>query len=198
MFRAAIAEGSELGRMVEPILASGELVPDELTIALIRDRLSKDDAARGFVLDGFPRTVIQAQELQRMLHARQVMLDAVVNYELPLATIVDRLAGRRVCPSCRAVYHLVSHPPRTPGHCDRCATALEQRADDQPGAIRTRMAAYQDTTGPLLAFYDRLGLLVTVPADGGPEEILARTLQAPVFRLSAERQARPARVPAAP
>jgi adenylate kinase len=189
--RLSITRTPAMTRAMEH-MERGELVPDPTVLALLGERHGclRCPAGLGFILDGFPRTVVQAQELQRMLHARQVMLDVVVDYQLPIATIVDRLAGRRVCPSCRAVYQLLSHPPRTPGHCDRCATALEQRSDDQPGAIRTRMAAYQDSTGPLLDFYDRLGLLVTIPAHGSPEEILARTLHAPVFEPPRERPLR--------
>jgi adenylate kinase len=181
--RLSVTRGPVMTRALE-YMERGVLVPDSTVLALLGERHGclHCPAGLGFVLDGFPRTVLQAQELQRMLHAREVMLDVVVNYALPAATLVDRLAGRRTCPSCRAVYHMLSKPPRTAGRCDRCATALEHRADDQPVAIRTRMAVYQDTAGPLLAFYQRLGLLLTVPADGGPEEILARTLQAPVFQ----------------
>ena len=162
----------------------GELVPDPIVLALLGERHDclRCPAGLGFILDGFPRTLLQAQELQRTLHAHQVTLDAVVSYELPVETIVARLAGRRVCPACRAVYHVAQRPPRTPGRCDRCQTALQQRDDDQPAALRTRMAAYQESAGPLLAFYDRLGLLVSIPAHGSSDEILARTLAMSPFR----------------
>jgi adenylate kinase len=181
--RLAVIRSPAMTRALEH-MERGELVPDPIVLALLGERHDclRCPAGLGFILDGFPRTLTQAQELQRMLHARQVTLDAVVSYELPPETIVGRRSGRRDCPACQAVYQLPSRPPRTPGRCDRCMTALEQRDDDQPGAIRTRMAAYRDSIGQLLAFYDRLGLLVSIPAHGSADEILARTLEALPFK----------------
>jgi adenylate kinase len=164
-------------------LERGELVPDQIVLALLGERQGclRCPAGHGFVLDGFPRTRGQAQELERQLHARQVTLDAVVSYQLSIDTIVTRLADRRVCPACGAIYHLQSLPPHVPGHCDRCATVLERRADDLPRTIRNRMTAFQDTVEPLIDFYRKRGVLVSIAAQGTPEEILARTLSAPPF-----------------
>lgn len=158
----------------------GELVPDETVLEVLAERRGclRCGAGLGFLLDGFPRTVAQAEALEVLLSADGATLDAVVSYELPIETIVTRLAGRRVCPGCKAIYHLDAHPPRQSGQCDQCGGALVQRADDEPQAIRTRMAAYDRSTRPLADFYRSRGLLLSIPAEGTPEEIVARTLAA--------------------
>jgi adenylate kinase len=132
----------------------------------------------GFLLDGFPRTVAQAEALERILGENGVRLDAVLNYELPLEVIVARLAGRRTCPNCKRVFHIETRPPKQPGLCDDCGLVLIQRNDDRPEVIRVRMEAYQKNTVPLIEFYRRKHLLVTVQADESPAEILKRTMEA--------------------
>jgi adenylate kinase len=156
----------------------GELVPDDLVVALVRERSRCLRCRGGFLLDGFPRTVGQAEALDALLAEQGVALDAVVSYELPLEAVIARLSGRRTCPTCKAVYHLAARPPRADGVCDQCGVRLEQRADDRPESIRVRLHAYEESTRPLADYYSRAGKLLTVPASGPPEAILARSLAA--------------------
>jgi adenylate kinase len=157
-------------------MARGELVPDETVLAMVRERSRCLRCRGGFLLDGFPRTVVQAEALENLLKWERRMLTAVVNYDLPTDVIVSRLSGRRTCPGCKAVYHETARPPKTPGVCDHCGGKLYQREDDREESVRVRMMAYQRSTKPLIEFYERRGLLVTVPAQGAPEEICERTL----------------------
>lgn len=159
-------------------MARGELVTDATVLALIRDRSRCLHCGGGFMLDGFPRTLPQARAIDELFASEQIRLDAVVSYELPEAEIVARLSGRRVCPVCKAVFHVASQPPRAEGVCDKCGSALVQREDDRPEAIRVRLAAYQAATVPLADHYRAKGLLVPVSAEGRPADILARTLDA--------------------
>lgn len=165
----------------------GELVPDDTVLDVVRERIACLRCKGGFMLDGFPRTRTQAEALDRLLAEEGLLLDAVISYELPLEQIVARLAGRRTCTQCKAVYHVTSRPPRSEGICDNCGAPLYQREDDRPESIRVRMRAYEESTAPLAEFYRRRGLLVTVRADGTPEEILQRTLDvlAPAMQPSA-------------
>ncbi len=156
----------------------GELVPDQTVLDIVAERVKCLTCEGGFLLDGFPRTVAQAEALEQLLQQQDVRLDAVLDYELPLETIVARLSGRRTCPNCKAVYHIATQPPKIKGICDHCGGALVQREDDRPEAIRVRMQAYERSTAPLAAFYDRRGLLVSVPAEGTPEEVFDRALRA--------------------
>jgi len=162
---------------LEAALASmhkGDLVSDEIMLRLVGERGRCMRCCGGFILDGFPRTVAQAEALDVILAREGVSLDAVFDYELPTEEIVERLGGRRVCPSCKAVYHLARQPPQKPGVCDLCGAELIRRDDDKPETILVRMKAYEASTRPLLEFYAKKGLLVTVPAQGTPDEIYAR------------------------
>ncbi len=154
----------------------GELVSDETVLQIIAERAGCLRCAGGFLLDGFPRTLAQAQALEELLDAEHVRLDAAISYELPMQLVVARIAGRRVCPGCKAVFHVQGQPPRRAGYCDACGTALVQRDDDHPRAVRVRLQAYQRTTAPLTHFFEHRGLLRVVPADGSPEEVFSRTL----------------------
>lgn len=167
-------------------MRKGELVPDDTVLAMIRERAGCLRCPGGFLLDGFPRTVHQAQALQSLLADLQVSIDAVINYVLPISEIVDRLSGRRTCSSCKAVYHTTGRPPKTQGICDHCGKNLIQREDDRPEAIRVRMDAYDKLTSPLADYYTKLDLLVSIPAEGTPDAILERTLLALQSRLSAK------------
>ncbi len=160
------------------LMRQGALVPDSIMWEMIRERTRCLRCRGGFVLDGFPRTFAQAQVLKALLESERLSLDAVVNYELPVKEIIVRLAGRRTCEKCRAIFHLSTHPPREEGVCDHCGGALYQREDDQPEAIAVRLKAYRKSTAPLVQFYRNLGVLVTVAATGSPEEICERTLAA--------------------
>ena len=156
----------------------GDLVPDSTVLEIVRERAACLDCGGGFVLDGFPRTVAQAEALAQLFDEHHISPKAVINYDLPLDTIVARLSGRRTCSQCKAVYHVESQPSKTPGVCDRCGGKLIQREDDRPEAVRVRMQAYLKSTAPLTQYYRERGLLVTVSAEGKPEEIFQRTVQA--------------------
>ena len=156
----------------------GELVPDEIVLGLVAERAGCLRCRGGFLLDGFPRTVAQAEALEQVLTDQGVSLEAVVSYDIPLEQIVARLSGRRTCSICKAVFHVISRPPRIEGVCDHCGSGLFQREDDRPESIRVRMDAYEKSTAPLTEFYRKRDLLVSIPADGTPEEILERTLAA--------------------
>jgi adenylate kinase len=159
-------------------MKSGRLVPDATVLSIVRERVRCLNCPGGFLLDGFPRTVAQAEALEKILDHEGKPLTGVVNYELPIEEIVQRLSGRRTCSGCKAVYHLVSAPPLKKDVCDRCGSALYQREDDQPESIRVRMSAYQESTLPLIQFYRQRGLLISIKADGAPVAIFQRTLAA--------------------
>ena len=156
----------------------GELVPDDTVIGIVRERPACLRCPAGFLLDGFPRTVHQAEALGQMLGELGVKLDAVLSYELPIDQIVARLSGRRTCGTCKAVYHVATKPPKVADVCDQCGGNLVLREDDRPEAIRVRMAAYEQSTAPLADYYRTRGLLVSIPADGAPEAIYQRTSKA--------------------
>lgn len=170
MLRGAVAAGSPLGRQAKAYLERGELVPDEVVISLVAERLDRDDARKGFVLDGFPRTVTQAQALGRLLAERGVALDRVLDVEVGEEELVRRLAGRRSC-RCGASYHVQLSPPRAEGRCDACGGALVQREDDRPETVRRRLAVYRTETEPLTEYYRAQGLLETVLGEGTVEEV---------------------------
>lgn len=157
-------------------MGRGELVPDSVVLDLLRERSQCLHCSCGFLLDGFPRTLAQAEALTRHLARQRLTLDAVVYYDIPREALLERVAGRRVCPRCRAVFHVVAHPPRRDGVCDHCSAALVQRSDDRADAIRVRLDAYAAATVPVLRYYEAQRLLVSVKAQGEPADILARTL----------------------
>ncbi len=156
----------------------GELVPDDTVVALVSERVGCLRCESGFLLDGFPRTVAQAEALEKLLAGEKLKLAAVLSYELPLEQVVARLSGRRTCPDCKAVFHVATRPPKVDGICDHCGGKLYLREDDRPESIRVRMEAYEKSTSPLADFYRRRNLLVPISAEGSPEEIFARTLKA--------------------
>jgi adenylate kinase len=160
----------------------GELVPDATVWEMVRERSECLHCRGGFILDGFPRTLGQAESLKQLLDREGVILTAVVNYDLATSEIVARLAGRRTCEKCKAVYHAIERPPRVADRCDRCEGKLFQREDDRPESIRVRLEAYERSTAPLIQFYRELGLLVHLTATGSAEEIGARTLSALALR----------------
>jgi adenylate kinase len=156
-------------------MRQGALVPDETVLGLIRDRLRCLRCSGGFLLDGFPRTVAQAEALEKLLDQESVQLTSVLNYELPIERIVTRISGRRTCSGCKAVYHVSTRPPKIADICDHCGGNLFQREDDRPESVEVRMQAYETSTRPLINFYLERGLLVTINAEGSPEEIYHRT-----------------------
>lgn len=169
LFRAAIGEGTELGMKVKGILAEGKLVSDELTIELVKERLSKKDAAEGWILDGFPRTTNQAQALEGF-----DPVDRVINFDVEDPLILFRLTGRIVCKACGKIYHARTMAPREPGVCDTCKGQLYTRPDDSEDAIRTRLTAYRQQTAPLIDWYGSREKLSTIDGSGTPEEVYIR------------------------
>ena len=154
----------------------GDLVPDETVLAMVTERVRCLHCEGGFLLDGFPRTVAQAEALDNLLETENLQLNAVLSYDLPIEQVVARLSGRRTCADCKAVFHIAARPPRTPEVCDHCNGKLYQREDDRPESIRVRIEAYERSTAPLADFYRRRNLLVSIPAEGSAEEIFQRTL----------------------
>jgi len=154
----------------------GALVPDSTVWEMVRERIACLRCCGGFILDGFPRTLVQAESLQQLLDREGLGLTAVVNYELPFSEIVARLGGRRTCEKCKAVFHVTERPPKVAGSCDRCGGKLFQREDDRPESIKVRLEAYERSTAPLIEFYSKAGLVVRVAATGSPDEIFEITL----------------------
>jgi len=174
MLREAVREGSPLGREAQGYMERGELVPDELILRMMEERLTRPDTARGFILDGFPRTVAQAQALEALLARLDKRLDAVVDLQVPAEELVRRLSGRLGCPECQAIYQAQTRPPKVAGKCDHCGAALVTRPDDRPEAVRTRLAVYERQTAPLIQHYRDQGLLHTVDGTIGPERVCAQ------------------------
>jgi len=187
IFRTHISEQTELGRAAKRYMDGGGLVPDEVTIKIVRDRLEHPDTSRGFLLDGFPRTVPQAEALQEMLEELSTPLDAVLEMQVDVDEAIRRISGRRICSDCGHVAHIEFDPPKVKGVCDVCGGALEQRDDDLPETVRTRLAVYQRDTSPLIGFYDNLGLLVPIQAEGRVEDITPRVIAALDSAASAPR-----------
>jgi adenylate kinase len=174
LFRAAVASGSELGRLAKGYLDRGELVPDDITLAIVEERLeeiAENPNVKGALFDGFPRTRAQAEGLDAILAKRDERIAAVIEIAVPREKLIARLAGRRYCPNCGATYHVEFNPPKTAGVCDRCGGPLVQRPDDTPEAIRRRLDLYDEQTAPLLDFYQQRGLLIRVDGDRPIEEV---------------------------
>ena len=174
-FRAAVRSGSEFGEKARRYLDAGELVPDEIVIGMVRERLTRGDAnGRGFILDGYPRTVNQAEALAEMLVPK--VLDLVIDLEVQTEQVLVRLAGRRVCSDCGANYSVVDNPPRVLGICDVCGGEVVQRDDDTEAAIRRRLELYDRETAPLVQWYKSRGLLTVVDGAGSPDEVTGRVV----------------------
>ncbi|MCM3217969.1 adenylate kinase [Niallia taxi] len=162
MFRAAMKDETELGLKAKSFMDKGELVPDEVTIGIVRERLSKDDCEKGFLLDGFPRTVPQAEALESILSDLVKKLDYVINVQVDQEILMERLTGRRICKSCGATYHLVFNPPANSETCDRCGGELYQRADDNEATVKNRLDVNIKQSQPLLDFYESKGYLKNI------------------------------------
>jgi adenylate kinase len=173
MLREAVKAGTPLGREAQRIMESGGLVPDDVMVRLIAERLRQPDAARGFILDGFPRTIAQAEALNRLLKDLGQTLDAVVYFDVAEAELLRRLTGRRLCRQCQTAFHQVSAPPKRDGICDRCGGDLYQRDDDSEATVRHRLDVYARQTAPLLDYYRGRGLLASVKAEGSVPSIAA-------------------------
>ena len=179
IFRAAkcLGEGERSPSLEAAMhyMVRGDLVPDDTVLGIVQERMRCLRCCGGFLLDGFPRTVAQAKALEALLKKENVPLTAVLNYEMPIDQIVARLSGRRTCSRCKAVFHLTNVPPRVKGICDHCGGELIQREDDRPESVRVRMEVYEKSTTPLIDFYKKRGLLVSIKADGSAEDVYQRT-----------------------
>ncbi|MBQ1511778.1 MAG: adenylate kinase [Selenomonadaceae bacterium] len=162
MFRAAVKEGTELGKQAKACMDAGKLVPDEVTIGIVRERLAKDDCKKGFILDGFPRTVEQADALDGIMKDLGLSITRVLNINVPAEDLIERAVGRRICKKCGATYHVKFHPPKAEGVCDACGGELYQRADDSAGTMKNRLAVYEDSTRPLIEYYKKAGVYTEV------------------------------------
>jgi adenylate kinase len=178
IFRYNVTQNTELGVKAKAYMDRGDLVPDAVTVAMVRDRLSDDDAQAGFLLDGFPRNVPQAETLKKMLAEMDTRLTVVLEVVVDEEEVVRRLSGRRTCRRCERVWHVLYDPPVQPGICDDCGGTLFQRDDDKEDVIRHRVEVYDSQTAPLIAFYADEGILVGIDATGPVEEVTSRALAA--------------------
>ena len=176
LLRAQMKEKTQLGERARSYIDKGELVPDELVIAMAEERLDQGDAAEGFILDGYPRTISQAEILDRFLSCRGHSLDGVFELQLAEDVIIRRLSGRRICPACETIYNVYTMPPKVEGKCDKCGAALITREDDNPKSIAIRFKAYQEQTAPLLDYYRPRGMLFAVDAGAGAERAAEQIL----------------------
>ena len=174
LLRSAMAHGTELGKKVASFMDSGSLVPDELVIDLVKERIVQDDCAKGLIFDGFPRTVAQAEALDKVMK-----VDAVIFLHVEDDVIVHRMGGRRTCPECQTTYHVVSHPPKQEGVCDKCGSELGIRKDDRPEVVRQRLAVYHKQTEPIVNYYEAQGLLKFIECEEtieGTQALVAKAL----------------------
>ena len=173
IFRANIKNGTELGKKAKEYMDKGLLVPDELTVDLVIDRVAQDDCANGYVLDGFPRTIPQAESLDEALTKRGEKIDFAINVEVPDENIINRMSGRRACLACGATYHIVHIPTKVEGICDRCGAELVLRDDDKPETVKNRLNVYHEQTQPLIDYYGNKGVLVEVDGTKEMKEVFA-------------------------
>ena len=162
IFRANIKNNTELGKKAKEYMDQGLLVPDELTCDLVTDRIQQDDCSKGFILDGFPRTIPQAEALDKALTAMGQSMDYAINVDVADENIIDRMSGRRACLKCGATYHIITIPPKSEGICDNCGSELVQREDDKPETVKKRLDVYNEQTQPLIDYYNNQGILRTV------------------------------------
>lgn len=173
IFRANIKNGTELGRKAKEYMDQGLLVPDELTCDLVVDRINQEDCANGYILDGFPRTIPQAEALDAALKKMGTSIDYAIDVDVPDSNIVNRMSGRRACVGCGATYHLVFNAPKKEGICDVCGEKLILRDDDQPETVQKRLTVYHDQTQPLIDYYKNAGVLKTVDGTADMEDVFA-------------------------
>ena len=168
ILRGAVKNNTELGQKAKSFMDSGELVPDEVIIGIVKDRIQEEDCKNGFIFDGFPRTTAQAEALDTMLTELNITLDAAINFKVSDEVIVARMSGRRTCAQCQAVFNVKFNPPKQEGVCDKCSGELTQRDDEKEEVVRNRLKVYEDQTAPLIEFYNNKGLLKNV---NGEQEI---------------------------
>ncbi|MEU3352623.1 adenylate kinase [Streptomyces sp. NPDC037389] len=179
LFRANISQGTPLGQKAQEYMRAGQLVPDEVTIGMAKDRMEQEDAAEGFLLDGFPRNLAQAEALDTILKADGLGLDAVLDLEVPEDEVVKRIAGRRMCRKASShIFHVIYNPPAAEGVCDTCGGELYQREDDSEDTVRKRLEVYHSETEPIIDYYKAQGLVVTISALGKVAEVTQRAMEA--------------------
>ena len=178
IFRANIKEGTELGKKAQGYINEGKLVPDELVVDLVTDRLQQDDCKDGFLLDGFPRTILQAEQLDEFLSKNGQKLDIVLNFKVRKDVLVERISGRRVCKACGASFHVVNVPPKKEGICDTCGGELFQRKDDNRETVENRINVYESETAVLIGYYEKQGVLVDFDGEKSHEEVFADVVKA--------------------
>ena len=177
MFRKAIKDETELGKEAKSYMDRGELVPDEVTVGIVKERISEDDAKKGFLLDGFPRTIEQAEALNSILEELGRSIDAVVNIEVPEEELMNRLTGRRICKTCGTTYHLVFNPPKVEGICDIDGGKLYQREDDNPETVANRLEVNVKQSKPILEFYNQKGLLKNIDGSKHIDEVTSDVIE---------------------
>lgn len=177
MFREALQQKTELGLKAKGYMDAGQLVPDEVTIGIIRDRLAQPDCEKGFLLDGFPRTVVQAEALRELLKKLSRNLDAAINIEVSRPSLLARVAGRLVCRNCGTAYHAEYGPPKTAGICDKCQGEIYQRSDDAGPTVEKRLSVYDDQTAPLINYYEKQNLLRTILGEQEVQAVFADIVQ---------------------
>lgn len=178
IFRKNIKEGTELGKKAQEYMNAGALVPDELVVDLVKDRLQQDDCKNGFLLDGFPRTIFQAEKLDEFLSESNQKMDIVINLKVEKEALIKRLTGRRVCKDCGASYHIVNIPPKKEGVCDICGGELIQRKDDNIETVENRINVYEEQTAPLIGYYKEAGSLVDFDGEASLDEVFDAIVQA--------------------
>lgn len=178
IFRKNIKEGTELGKKAQEYMNAGALVPDELVVDLVKDRLQQDDCKNGFLLDGFPRTIFQAEKLDEFLSESNQKMDIVINLRVEKEALIKRLTGRRVCKDCGASYHIVNIPPKKEGVCDICGGELIQRKDDNIETVENRINVYEEQTAPLIGYYKEAGSLVDFDGEASLDEVFDAIVQA--------------------
>lgn len=178
IFRANIKNGTELGKKAKTYMDQGLLVPDELVVDLVKDRLQQDDCKNGFLLDGFPRTIFQAEKLDEFLSESNLKMDIVINLKVEKEALIKRLTGRRVCKDCGASYHIVNIPPKKEGVCDICGGELIQRKDDNIETVENRINVYEEQTAPLIGYYKGAGSLVDFDGEASLDEVFDAIVQA--------------------
>jgi adenylate kinase len=178
LFRKALQEQTELGKKAKLYMDKGQLVPNEITIQMVLERLSAPDVKGGAILDGFPRNIEQAKALDKALKEKSKAIDKVINIKVSEEEVLNRLSGRWICRNCQAPYHEVDKPPKVKGTCDRCSGQLYQRDDDKPETIKKRLQVYQTETAPLIDYYRKAGKLVEVVSEGGPENVNKKMISA--------------------
>ncbi|KPJ67760.1 MAG: adenylate kinase [Syntrophobacter sp. DG_60] len=177
ILRAAVAEGTDLGKKAREYMEAGKLVPDGVVIGIIEQRLKQSDCEKGFILDGFPRTVAQAEALDKVLENMGRKIDHVVSVDVPSEELIKRLTGRRTCKNCGAMYHVMFNPPKSQGICDKCGGELYQRPDDNEETVKSRLDVYEQQTSPLIGFYNNKGLVRRIDGRGGIKEIFEQILK---------------------